>query len=559
MRYFNLQLSLFGLLCMFVPLCASAQETKHVEVTTIYNPEVTPKSKLMPPASIADKHDMEPDIEYNVHPDTWQIELASHNFKPATAGYWDFDRARRCHMLLSAGYPLASDFAFNYLTQNARMGYFGIGLDHTGSFSSRANADGVVRSIADSYDTQNHLSINGGVVAGCQTFEAGLDYDFSIFNSYAELTSPSRLYFHDAELKLRYGDSFVDLSRLNFGVELHGGGWLHTPPSDSDVIQSIPEFRAGGSVRLARDFSSNVVGLKAEYDMWQSTVSSYRDIRFGLGFEYARDFGFIDVEASLGYLYDRVRDRSKASHFIMPALHVEFDFGLEALAPYVDLNTTVSQNGISELYKVNPFIDYNATSESLLSMPNTRSYTLAVGFTGVAAASRLAYSFAVGANFMRDQVLWYISKMGMFGAGAGDNNRLFVTADVEYHPIGGLVVGAKFFAHADNSMGRYVASDARLGGDINVKYSLKRWTMYVAGQLTGTRRWSMLDEATGGVVYEAFKSPTTFDLRAGVSFRATAATEIYVDGYNLLNSRIYDYAYYYRNGAGVMAGVRIDF
>lgn len=559
MRYLSLQALLLGVVSMFVPFCALAQESKHVEVTTIYNPEVTPKSKLMPPASIADKHDMEPDIVYNVHPDTWQIELASHNFKPATAGYWDFDRARRCHLRLSAGYPLASNLSFNYLTQNVRVGYFGVGLNHVGSFSPRANADGVVRSIANSYDTQNRLSINGGVVTGCRTFEASLDYDFSIFNSYAELQSPSRLYFNDAELTLRYGDSFVDLSRLNFGVELHGGGWLHTPPSDTDVIHTIPEFRAGGSVRLARDFSENIVGLNAKYDMWQSAVSSYRDIRFGLDVDYSRDFGFINVDASLGYLYDRVRDRSKASHFVMPALHVEFDFGLDALAPYIDLNTTVSQNGISELYKANPFVDYNAASERLLSMPNTRSYNLSVGFTGVAATSRLAYSFAVGANFMRDQVLWYITKMGMFGVDAGGNNRLFVTADVEYRPIGGLVVGAKFYAHADNSTGRYVVSDARLGGDVSVEYTLKRWTMYAAGELTGTRRWSLLDEASTIVTYEAFKAPTTFDLRVGVGFRASATAEIYIDGYNLLNSRIYDYAYYYRNGIGVMAGVRVDF
>jgi hypothetical protein len=56
-----------------------------------------------------------------------------------------------------------------------------------------------------------------------------------------------------------------------------------------------------------------------------------------------------------------------------------------------------------------------------------------------------------------------------------------------------------------------------------------------------------------------FTTPTTVDLRAGISVRASQRVEIYADGYNLLNSRIYDYAYYYRNGAGFMAGVMIDF
>ena len=39
--------------------------------------------------------------------------------------------------------------------------------------------------------------------------------------------------------------------------------------------------------------------------------------------------------------------------------------------------------------------------------------------------------------------------------------------------------------------------------------------------------------------------------------------DIYVDGYNLLNrtdsTAIYDWAYYYRNGIGFMAGGRIEF
>ena len=77
----------------------------------------------------------------------------------------------------------------------------------------------------------NRVNVNGGIIAGKQMFEASADYDNSIVNRYATLTSPDRLYFHDANLNLRYGDDFADLSRLNFAVEADGGIWSSRIPS----------------------------------------------------------------------------------------------------------------------------------------------------------------------------------------------------------------------------------------------------------------------------------------------------------------------------------------
>jgi hypothetical protein len=78
------------------------------------------------------------------------------------------------------------------------------------------------------------------------------------------------------------------------------------------------------------------------------------------------------------------------------------------------------------------------------------------------------------------------------------------------------------------------------------------------GEVIGRRNWSCVADVEGATT-DIFTAPLTLDLRAGISFRASRMVEIYADGYNLLNSRIYDYAYYYRNGAGFMAGVKIDF
>ena len=158
---------------------------------------------------------------------------------------------------------------------------------------------------------------------------------------------------------------------------------------------------------------------------------------------------------------------------------------------------------------------------------------------------------------MRDQVLWYINEVGSFGVTAADNNRFVFGAELEYRPVGGLTIGAKFAAHAENSTGDVVVDDARMRGGVDVRYAVKRWKFYVTGDLTGRRRWSSIE--SDEIVYEAFTAPTTFNLGVGISFRASSSVELFVDGYNLLNQQMFDYAYYYRNGIGCMAGLKIEF
>ena len=545
-------------IALSLPTMLWAQENKRVEVTTTYTPELTQHTKLLPPASIANNPDLEPEIIYNVHPDTWQISLEDHLFQPAKASYWDFGRAKRFYMELAGGYPLTTKALLSYLTQNIRVGYFGLDIEHnSGNFSEAQNVDGVMRSKADSYDMSNGLKLRGGVVCGNQMFEAELGYLSSIYNVYAKRGDAYRSYFHDTDLSLKYGDNFVDLSHLNFGVELHGNFWATVPEPLTDRALLLPEFNAGGSVRLARDFSDNTIGLDLCYDLWQ-TPGYYSDMRFGFSADYARSFGIVDLSASLGYLYDKVRHRERASHFVTPGLDVNFDLGLDYVRPYLSFKTEIGQNSVAELYRQNPFLDYNNLKALLPATPNTRSFDLSFGAMGSAFSSHLRYKLYLGANFMRDQVVWYIAEPGYFGIDCANNNRLFVGVELDYVPVGGLEIGAKFYAHKDNSASQFSVAEYAINGDLSVSYRLKRWKFYVGGELLGPRTWSALEGDV--VVYDKFSTPLTANLMAGVSYRASSKVELYVDGYNLLNSSyLYDYAYYQNNGIGFMAGVKIDF
>jgi hypothetical protein len=403
----------------------------------------------------------------------------------------------------------------------------------------------------------NGVNVAGGVVAGRQMFEASADYTNDIINRYG-LKSPDRLYFHDANLRLRYGDDFANLSRLNFGIEADGGYWRQHIPAADGVLR-VGEFNAAVGANLARDFQGNKVGIKLGFGLWQGDDhTAYRDMAVSVGANYGRSFGIVSLEAELQYMYDRVAGRDKASHFIMPAARLDFDFGKVGVRPYIEVATSVKHNGLESLYSQNRYIAFVPMQGEFNKVASTLNYDLHFGVAGADKASKVAYRVYLGSSFIRNQMFWYINEVGTFGFAQGDNTRLFAGAEVEYHPVGGLTLAASVRGHLDRSKAEYAVSDPKLVAGVLAEYRLKRWVFGVSGDFMGARSWSGIT-VEEEVYTEPFTAPAVFDLHANVAFRATSRVELYVNGCNLLNQKIFDYAYYYRNALGVMAGVKIDF
>jgi outer membrane receptor protein involved in Fe transport len=156
-------------------------------------------------------------------------------------------------------------------------------------------------------------------------------------------------------------------------------------------------------------------------------------------------------------------------------------------------------------------------------------------------------------------MFWYVDEIGTFGFAQGRNTRLFAGAEVEYHPVGGLKLAASARAHLDYTKSTmYAVSDPKIVANILAEYRLKRWKFGISGDFIGRREWSGNDLINNNYALE-FLAPATFDLHADVAFKLTNGVEFFVNGYNLLNQDIYDYAYYYRNGIGFMVGAKIDF
>ena len=541
------------LLCLTLALglslgAAKAQESS-VEIVTTYTPEVAAATKLLAPTSIADDPRIDPEIAYQVTPSLWQISLEAHNFNPARASYWDYISYKRLFAKAAVGYPLATDGRIRYTFQTPKVGYLGIGVDHLGDFAART--DYGPRSIAQSYTMHNRASVGGGLFVGNYLLEGAIKYDNDIYHSYAA-AKPEELMFHNAELGVKFGDEFVDLKHLNFSVEAHADLWAHRLPMIADEAESAQSLNAGASVTLARDFSGNTITLKLQGDVW----GGYRPENcFGGSVDYARKFGFVQIEAGLGYLYDKVGAHPKASHYILPRAKALFDLGKSAFVPYVEVDTELKHNSLRALYESNPYIDFDANRTALLGMKNSLDYNLSLGFTGTLFSSRLAYHLFAGASFMRDHLFWCVTEQGLFGVTTGNNTRIFVGVGAEAMPVAGLKLDLDFAYYFDDYSSMYLLSEPNMRGNVSAEYTLRKWKFYVGGDMVGARSTSMLVEGK----MDKFDMPLTFDLGAGLSYRINRMFEVYADGKNLLNSKIYDYAHYYRPGIGFMLGVKMDF
>ena len=90
MRYIYSRVVVAVVLLVASCTMAYAQESKRVEISTTYRPEVEQATKLMVPTTIEDVPVINPDIEYNVVPQTWQVSLDTEDYEPVVMYNFDF-------------------------------------------------------------------------------------------------------------------------------------------------------------------------------------------------------------------------------------------------------------------------------------------------------------------------------------------------------------------------------------------------------------------------------------------------------------------------------------
>ncbi|MDE6857673.1 MAG: hypothetical protein K2J33_02920, partial [Alistipes sp.] len=214
---------LLALASAVMPFAASGQVEKQVEVTKDYVPSIASAQKLAVEPDMTDTVRMRPDIDYSITPLSWQTNLSTEKFRPATVTYWEFNRPQPFYLKAGAGYPLSSVGDLYLTTQNPDVGFLMLYANHEGAYEKMKNYFGERH---DARRMLNRAGVNLGCYAGRHIAEADLSYDNRLYHRYAGRADAAgvgdRVNTGAFEGKIRFGDDFKDLSRVNFDIEARG-------------------------------------------------------------------------------------------------------------------------------------------------------------------------------------------------------------------------------------------------------------------------------------------------------------------------------------------------
>lgn len=581
-----------------IPCIATAQVEKQVEVTKAYVPDVERATKIPAVPDMTDTVKLRPEIDYAITPLSFASDFDTRPIRPAQVTYWEFNRPRPFYLKAGAGYPLNSVIDFYASTQHPGTGYAVGFVNHEGRYADIRNDFGRKR---DAVRMTNRVGAAAGKYFGRHVLEGSVAYENRLYHRYGAgggdaaagipQIAPGRPDYGDAELKLRFGDEFKDLSRFNFEVAFHAGlFWDH---SDFEgYTHPARQTGVGASAKLARRFGRHLVQLQGGFDRMagQKALDGYSENLFTAGLRYGCAGGFIDFTAGADYYGDRIRG-AEPGNYVIPYARLRFDLGTKTLQPFVEADGGVRENSYRSLTRLNPYLCHplRAAGGDDPSVPDaafaplarsTVNYDFRVGIDGELWRERFTYRLYAGFE-IRDHFVYWCSVPGAGGLSSAELYGSFmpVTGRVTVMSFGGeavlrpasgfrLSLGARGNIYNDEGVWREGDTRCKLEnglpsfeGHAGAEYEGRKVSFGVSVELQSARRWSVLnrDEATGECLSRRFEAPFGADLRVHLDWRAGGRVTIFGEGRNLANRRLYRYAFYPEYGANCTVGVKLEF
>lgn len=538
-----------------MPLALSAQVEKQVEVTKDYVPSIAAAQKLAVEPDMTDTVRMRPDIDYSITPLSWQTNLATEKFRPATVTYWEFNRPQPFYLKAGVGYPLSSVGDLYVTTQNPDIGFLALYANHEGAYEDIRNYFG---ERLDARRMLNRVGLNLGCYVRKHIAEADLSYDNRLYHRYAGRAGAAgagdRVNTGAFEGRVRFGDDFKDLSRVNFNIEARGTIFSDNSPY-RELRPDDAQFDYGGSVAVAREFGRHTLRFDADYNAYagDKDLSWYRNDVVHADLRYGRRGGFIDYDLGADYWYDRHRGASDR-HYVAPYLHLRFNVSRRGrFVPFIEVDGELQNNDYMSLTRENPYVVPGTALQH-----NTMGYNFRFGVAGNAASDRLAYRVLVGLSIVDHCRFWYVEDDMFFGVAEARRNALWFDAEFTYRPVSS-------FALSLSATGRSYSSDIDINlgcpafeSQAKAEYSVRRWTFGVAADMRGKTRWTN-KRGEEPADWTVFSAPFSVDLSASVEWRYRNDVGFFLEGRNLANRRIYPLAYYPEYGIGFTFGVKVQF
>lgn len=588
----NRKILIAAALLAALPWSAEAQVGKQVEVTKAYEPRVESAAKLAIAPDMTDTVRMRPEIDYTVTPLSLQTTLTTRPIRPATVTYWEFNRPLPFYIKAGAGYPLNSVLDLYAASQHPSTGYVLGFVNHEGRYADIRNdaPGGGLKN--NSLRMLNRIGGAAGKYIGSHVLEAEIGYEnrlyhrYGIFGSGSGADSPysgsvpapgSTIDYGDLSAKIRIGDDFQNLSRTNFEVELHGNLFFdHSELPDPDETKGR-QTDFGVSAKIARGFGRHRFSIGAGCDMAFGRPDAneflHRTIRAGI--RYGLNGGVVRLEAGADYCHDRIEltdwdpEYTTTGNYLLPFLRLDFKLGTPGIRPFAEADGTMRSNGLRELALSNPYLDNG------LDIPDRSSveYDGRIGIGGTLGRGRFDYRIFAGIS-LRDNHLYWVNPATAAAAGGSEPETLLpalpvlahqsvtsFNAEAIYRPVSTLsaTLGVHAYAYDDDTA--FGNGAPALEADLGFRYEGRKIAAGISLRMQSGREWSYLMSGTGAedVAAGTFEAPFAVDLRICFDWRVSRRVGIFAEGRNLLDRRLYEWAWYPEYGANCTLGVKVAF
>lgn len=540
---------------LFIPL-AQAQVDKQVNVEKNYTPSVATAQKLAIVPDMTDTVMMRPEVDYTFTPRSYETSLMTENFKPATIAYWDFVRSRTLYVKAAAGVPLASEADAYVATYRKDRGYAMAYANHWGDYRNRRALDGS-RVSAHTSQLNNRIGGRAGLFVGRRLLEADIYGNHLLRHRYP--TTGERIAFGDVNGKIRIGDDFTDLSRLNFSVEM--GGKLY---GNRAKLQDVGRFNQSNI------FAKAVVGNKnfnvhIGYDgaFGKKALDAYKNniITAGARYGFERErFGFL---VGADYYYDKVGSLPDSPHRIFPYLRMMWKNKKQAFVPYLEIDGGIKHHDFATLSYENPYIlPSEELVAKLVSTPNEATYNGRFGFGGNVGKGVFSYNVAAELSIAQDHAYWYNSGADYLFELAYQHS-LRLNGNIIYRPVGWFLAQVEVGAYVWENYEDFYSSRPNFDLDVELRYIGRKLSVGAnVGWQSGIKWMTRTEESTAeGVVYNFVPTKTsgTLNLDVDVEWRINERWAVFAEGRNLAGSQVYECLHYYNDSAQGVVGAKFSF
>lgn len=574
-----ISISLFALL---VYAGVSAQVAKQVEVTKNYAPSVSQATKLSIAPNMADTVTLRPEIDYTITPRSFSSTLGTHRFKPASVTYWEYMKEYSFYMKLGVGYPLNSVADVYASTHRADVGYIMGYVNHRGQYSKIRMTDLFDGSSYRNNSQQmvNRVGVNAGKYFGRYTLSGDIYYQSDIYHRYPLRSDYDRreINFEDVNLKLRFGDSFVDLKCLNFDV--YGSVDFYNDKSKTFVEDSkYQQIDATAGVKFARRLATrSMFSASIDYRGYYGLkdLSSYSNNILSATLLYGYNSGrLLDLKAGLTYSFDHTTSASKTNrNYVMPYLYVGLNVRNKGtFVPYIELDGEVINNSYYSLLKRNPYVeilgsDGASMPDFMHSLPNTAKYNVRFGVSGHTRNSKFAYRFYANMSFLENSIYWYNVNQLFFNAEVARENVWSVNAELDYKPVSQLLLSMQVRGLIYTNFSTVNSAHPPVEAKLRLRYTHKKFAIGASAELQGVSKWTCInnpvfvgrsDDENAALERDTVTVPASVDVGLTFDWYVSDKCTVFVEGNNLANMNIYRWVYYREYGASFTAGVKVQF